>query len=316
LTDCRNSLKRNLKSNLNSKLVCLLLPLSVALAGCQGQKPFAGPSGPANPARVQKIVVEGSETMTALVRAWGKEFCKQHNELAVEMIAADTGSGINDLLDGKVNVAAASHQLSNGDQAASRTKQVRLTRTMVAKDAIAIVVDAANPVSALTMEELKGIFGGEIGRWSQVKSLPAAGHDKAIVAIGREAASGTGDFFREHILGGREFGHKVELALSSEAVLARVRGNTNAIGFVGMPQAEAAGKTVKVLTIKLNDASPADSGDGLSDSDYPLMRPLYLFYDPASDSAKAAGQARAFVEFCASEDGQKIVKDMGFMVTR
>ena len=291
----------------------MLLPLTITLIGCQSQKSSSDANAPL---RVQKLLVEGSDTMATLVRAWAKQYCKQHSEIAVEMNSDDTGSGINDLLDGKVNIAAASHQLSTEEQASAHTRQVRLTRTMVAKDAIAIVVDATNPVAALTMDELKGIFSGEIKRWSQVKSLPAAGHDKAIVVIGREAASGTGDFFREHVLAGHEFGHSIALAASSKAVLASIKGNANAIGFVGMPQAQAAGKSVKVLTIKLNDASPADSGDGLSDSDYPLMRPLYLYYDPASDSAKSAGQARAFVDFCASKDGQKVVGDMGFMVTR
>jgi ABC-type phosphate transport system substrate-binding protein len=96
---------------------------------------------------------------------------------------------------------------------------------------------------------------------------------------------------------------------SSEAVIASVEKQKEAIGFVGMSQAKLAAQKIKVVTIKLNASSPSEvKEDSITGSDYPLSRPLYLYFDAAGGDL-----TKSFVEFCKSDDGQKIVQDMGFM---
>ncbi|MBU6454227.1 MAG: PstS family phosphate ABC transporter substrate-binding protein [Cyanobacteria bacterium REEB67] len=297
-------------------LPALALALFVAAAalstgGCSSDKGGTG----------QKIVVQGSDTMAQMVRAWSAAFGAAHPGCLVEMQTADTGAGIAQLIDGKINIAAASRDLTETELALAHEKRVHLSRNMVAKDAVAIVVSANNPIIDLTMDELKGIFSGGVNRWSQIKSLPAAGQDKPIVVIGREANSGTGEYLREHVLDNKPFGPHIKVLPSSEAVIAAVEKQKEAIGFVGMSQAEQAGDKVKVVTVRLNDSSPAaekvtGGATGGVGNDYPLTRPLYLYYDPAQDTNHFGNGAKSFVDFCKSDAGQKIARGIGFMVIR
>ena len=186
---------------------------------------------------------------------------------------------------------------------------MHLRRTMVAKDAVAVIVGPKNPVSVLTIDELKGIFSGEMTKWAQIKSTPVPHGDTTIVVLGRELSSGTGDYLREHVLGGQPFGANVKLMPTSDAVIDAVEKQKEAIGFVGMPQAQKAGGKIKVVTLRLNASSPMeDQEDRLTGNDYPLSRPLYLYCDEASGEI-----TKSFVAFCRSKDGQKIAQDMGFM---
>jgi phosphate transport system substrate-binding protein len=287
-------------------LVALLAGAAVFLTACSGgqhiKNAVSGAGG-------KTLTVQGSDTMDKMVRAWSEAYKKVHPDVSIDVQSGDTGSGIKYLIDGKISVAAASRELTAGEDSQAHAKGVHLSRTMVAKDAVAVIVGAKNPVSELTMDELKGIFAGDITKWSQIKSNAAAQDQSAIVVLGREASSGTGDFLREHILGGKPFGADVKLMLSSEAVIDAVVKQKEAIGFVGISQADRAGPTVKVLTIRLNASSPMDlKEDSLTGSDYPLSRPLYLYCDASSGDL-----TKSFVAFCQSADGQKIAQDMGFI---
>ncbi len=186
------------------------------------------------------LIVQGSDTMEKMVRAWSVAFMKAHPQAKITVQSGDTGIGIKDLIGGKINIAAASRELTADEDSKAHAGLVHLTRTMVAKDAVAIIVGPKNPVTTLTMTQLKGIFGGEIKKWSQIKSEPSTQDDSDILVLGREASSGTADYLREHILAGKEFGAAVKLMPSSESVIDSVEKQKEAVGFVGMSQAERA----------------------------------------------------------------------------
>jgi phosphate transport system substrate-binding protein len=291
-----------------SIMLTLLVGGAVFVTGCNGDHHAAavatfGSTG------AKVLTVQGSDTMEKMVRAWSLAFMKVHPDVRVVVQSGDTGTGIKGLIDHKISLAAGSRELTADEDTSAHAKAVHLTRTMVAKDAVAVIVGPNNPITLLTMDELKGIFVGDITKWAQIKSSPAAQVESSIIVLGREASSGTGDFLREHVLGGKPFAAGVKLMPSSESVIDAVEKQNQAIGFVGMSQAEQAGKKVKVVTIKLNSASlnqPRE--DSLTGSDYPLSRPLYLYFDAAGD-----GLTQSFVEYCKSSDGQAIVKEMGFI---
>jgi phosphate transport system substrate-binding protein len=282
--------------------------VAISLSSCSGGHHDQGAKG-ADDDGGKRLTVQGSDTMDGMVRAWSAAFIKLHPEVHIVVQNGDTGSGIKDLIEAKVNLAAASREITADENTQAHASKVHLARSMVAKDAVALIVGPKNPVKSLTMDELKGIFSGTIAKWSQVKSKPAPAGDAAITVLGREASSGTGDYLREHVLGGKPFADTVKLMTSSQAVIDAVEKDAEAIGFVGMSQAERAGAKIKVLSIKLAASSPTDvSEEGLTGKNYPLERPLYLY------SVETSGDlTKSFVEFCKSADGQKIVQDMGFM---
>jgi phosphate transport system substrate-binding protein len=178
-----------------------------------------------------------------------------------------------------------------------------------------VVANEKCPISEISIPKLKKAFTTEAVKWSELGGK-AAGQVKAYV---REPGSGTSFYFFEHIMG-KEGGSKFDEApiahaksavvvTSSDAVLEGVSGDVNAIGYVGLGKAQNSRLKVKILKLKLAETSPAvpPSVDGLA-SNYPLCRPLYMFYD-----ANAKPTTRKFVEFCLSETGQEIVKEQGFV---
>ncbi len=300
---CSSTLSSALLSRAFCLLVLALLLGSFLLTSCAGGK---GGSGG------KTLTVQGSDTMEKMVRAWSAAYIKAHPDIQISVQTGDTGIGIKDLIDGKINVAAASRELSDEENGKAHGKAVHLSRTMVAKDAVAIIVGPNNPVSTMTMEQLKGVFSGEIKNWSQISGDAKSKSAGDILVLGRETSSGTASYLRDHVLEGKAFGAAVKLMPSSEAVIDAVEKQREAVGFVGMPQAEQAGSKVKVVSVRLNNASPKEAKeDTLSGSDYPLERPLYLYANTGGGDL-----SRSFVDFCRSADGQAIVKEMGFITVK
>ena len=261
-----------------------------------------GPSG-------NQLTVQGSDTMAKLVQAWTLDYMKAHGQAQINVRSGDTGSGIRALIDRQINVAAASRELTEAESMLSHDKGVRLMRTMVARDAVAVIVSTANPIASLTLPDLKGIYAGTITNWNQIKGYPAKKVDAPIMVLGREISSGTGEFLREEVLNGQEYGANVKLLTSTSEVVDTVENNAGAIGFVGISQAESAGKKVKVVAVRLNAQANDDAKeDTVTGSDYPLSRPLYMYCD-----ANGGELTKSFVEYCKSAQGQVAVKKLGFL---
>lgn len=266
-------------------------------------------SGQPNAVDSGALTAQGSDTMEGLMHKWAVNYMAAHSSLQVSVKDGDTGSGISDLLSGKIDLAAASREMTDAERDLARQKGVRFKREMVAKDAIAIIVNPANKIDSVVVSDLAKIYGGQILNWKQLdKTMP----DEPIRVFGRETSSGTADYFQEHVLQGKTFDSSVKVMPSSEALMGAVMGNRLAIGFVGMAQATAENSQVKVLKLKLTSTSPAIEKNALlTGHDYPLSRPLYIYYNSANEA-----KVGKFVQYCLSAEGQKTVAEMGFLPAR
>ncbi len=258
-----------------------------------------------------RIVVLGSDTMEELVRTWANGFMTTTPGIQVTVSSGDTGVGIKDLIEGKIDVASASRELSEDENKLAHVNKQHLTRVMVARDSIAIIVNPQNKLEEIGLDDLRRIYKGEIKTWD--KLVKGNKLSEPIRAFGREITSGTSTYFNEHIMTDAVFDPDVKLMPSSEAVIGGVFGNRLAIGFVGMSQAEKSAGKVKILKLALRTESPEqvakDSSAGeLSMNNYPLSRPLYLFYKTSQKE-----RIQKFVDYAKSEAGRKAVHDMGFM---
>ncbi|MFA6208197.1 MAG: PstS family phosphate ABC transporter substrate-binding protein [Candidatus Obscuribacterales bacterium] len=280
------------------KILAAACGVSFVLAGCTSAPTTA-------PRDTSSIVVQGSDTMEGLMQMWANDYMATKPGLQIAVKQGDTGSGIDDLLSGKIDLAAASREISETENKTAHSKGVHLKRLMVARDAIAIVVNPQNKLDEIDLGDLAKIYLGETSTWKQIRKDLAA---EPIRAFGRESTSGTSDYFQEHVLSGKAVAPVVKVMPSSEALIGAVMGNRLAIGFVGMAQATSTDK-VKVLKLKLTEKSPdSKQGGALSGSDYPLSRPLYVYYNQANEE-----RVGKFVGFCLTDDGQKSVKALGFM---
>ena len=156
-------------------------------------------------------------------------------------------------------------------------------------------------VKELSLEQLELIFTGKIKNWKDV-----GGADAPITVYSRENSSGTYEFFKENVLKGKDFASSAQTMPGTAAVLQAVAKDKNGIGYGGA----AYGAGAKHLAIKKDAASPAidPTEETVVGQKYPIWRYLYIYVNPALDK----GDVAAYLNWIRSDDGQKVVKDVGY----
>jgi phosphate transport system substrate-binding protein len=153
----------------------------------------------------------------------------------------------------------------------------------------------------LTVAQVGDIFTGKITNWKEV-----GGPDAPITVYSRENSSGTYEFFKEHILKGKDFVASAQTMPGTAAIVQAVVKDKNSIGYGGA----AYGGGSKLLAIKKTDTSPAiePTEENVESGTYPIWRHLYVYVNPALDK----GEVAAYLNWIRSDDGQKYVKDIGY----
>jgi phosphate transport system substrate-binding protein len=183
---------------------------------------------------------------------------------------------------------------------------------VVAGDAIAVVVNPTNPVSALTIDQLSDIFTGKITNWHEV-----GGEDRPIVLLSRESNSGTHIYFLENVVrkgekdnaddAARLFSPDTLLMPSSEGISAEIRQNPNAIGYDGLGYVTSDQKTISVAR-KAGEPYIPPSIETVKNGSYPIARVLYMY-----TSGQPTGIIREYLDWITSAEGQEIVEELGFV---
>jgi len=194
----------------------------------------------------------------------------------------------------RVNSAQAVEALWSGevDLAATSwlTDTASLWTTPVAIDGVAIVAHPSNPITNLSLLQLRDIFRGRNAEWSDVGGSPSE-----IMVISRESGSGTRGKFEDAVMGGRNVTINAIVVASEQAVLDSAGSITTSIGYVSSAYLTSTVKTINVEGIAPTPATEADRS-------YPLSRPL-LFVTPEEPQ----DELRAFVAWVLGPEGQGIV---------
>jgi phosphate transport system substrate-binding protein len=177
----------------------------------------------------------------------------------------------------------------------------RPTEYKVAIDGLSVYVSSSNPVKELSVPQLEQIFTGKVRNWKEV-----GGADMPITLYSRENSSGTYEFFKEHVLKGKDFASSAQTMPGSAAVLQAVAKDKNGIGYAGAAYGEGA----KHLLIKPDDSSPAvePTEENVVGQKYPIWRYLYIYVNPALEK----GDIAAYLKWIRGSEGQKVVKDVGY----
>lgn len=246
------------------------------------------------------VTVKGSDTMVILAQRWAEEYMKKNAGKKVQVTGGGSGTGISALINGTTDIADASRPMKDDEKAKVRDRyNVLPTETAVAKDGVALYVNEANPVSQLTIAQLKGIYQGDITNWKDV-----GGPDAKIVLYSRENSSGTYVFFKDNVLNGGDFAAAAQTLPGTAAVVNAVSKEKNGIGYGGAAYAKGV-KEVKVVGTDGQGYAP--SAENVASGKYPLSRPLFMY-----TRAKPSGEIKAFIDFCLSAEGQAIVTQVGY----
>jgi phosphate transport system substrate-binding protein len=244
---------------------------------------------------IRIIRVKGSDTMRILLDRLAEEYMKQHRGIIIFVEGGGSALGIRDLIRNRIDICTASRTI--------RPEEVRLLaknfnrigmNVRIAQDALSVYINPQNPLRDLSMKQLEDIFTGRIKNWSVV-----GGCDAPITVLIRSPNSGTFLFFKEHVLGGKNYSPTAKTKPTTMAIIKEVSKDINAIGYGGLAYGP------NVIHCKINHITPSEQN--VKNDRYPIIRYLYLYtIDTPRDHIKT------FIDWIL-KDGQKIVREVGYI---
>jgi phosphate transport system substrate-binding protein len=272
----------------HARSLCLSLLCLFILAACHQ----------AEPARAEEtIVVDGSTTVGPIAKAFAQYYMERNPDVNVTVSESGSGNGAKSLINSVCDVADMSRFMKEGEFQAAVKNGVCPTAHVVALDGIAVIVHPANPVSELTMEQVKDIYMGKVTNWKDV-----GGPSKPIVVVSRDTSSGTYETFEKLVMNKEKIVDDAEYVNSNGAAREKVRTTQAAVAYVGL------GYTDGVKPIKINGITA--SQETVISGRYPIARPLYMFTD---GYPKLGSHVYFFVTLYLTEDGQEIIERTGFV---
>lgn len=252
----------------------------------------------AAPAGAQKnIVLDGSTTVGPIAKAFA-DYYKEKSGIGATISESGSGNGVKSLINGACDIANMSRFMKDSEFKTCVEKGILPVAHVVAFDGLAVVVNPANKVSALTDAQIADIYTGKITNWKQL-----GGDDAEIVVISRDTNSGTYETFNELILRKKAVVKGAEYVGSNGQAKTRAASTKNAIAYVGLGFVDDTVKTLSVDGI-LPSAKTIVSGK------YPIARPLFMF---TNGYPKMGSAVYDFVTLHLTEEGREIVKDLGYI---
>ncbi|MDC0706888.1 phosphate ABC transporter substrate-binding protein [Stigmatella sp. ncwal1] len=274
------------------------LAFLMLLPGCKRSDPPAAGTSPLAP-EGRNLTVKGSDTMVLLGQRWAEEFMKQNAQVSIQVTGGGSGTGIAALVNGTTDIAMSSRAIKPAEaQKVQAQHKTEAREIPVARDGVTFYVHESNPVSALSVAQLKSIYLGDITRWKEVGGL-----DEPIVLHSRENSSGTYVFVKERVLGDEDFSASTLSLPGTAAVVNAVSKEKNGIGYGGAAYA----KGIKPLNIQEGSEPIAPSAENIQSGHYPLSRDLFFYVRGAPRA-----NAQAFIDFVLSPQGQQLVAHVGY----
>ncbi len=233
------------------------------------------------------LSMNGSTSMEKVIKAVNGAFMEKNKGVTVNLNLTGSGTGIQEASEGKCDIGNSSRKLK--DEEAEK-----LDATVVGLDGIALVVNPANKLEDITLQDLAKVYSGEITNWKEL-----GGDDKAIVVIGREDGSGTRDGFESIVMGDKEPKYAQELE-STGSVINAVATTDGAIGYASLANVD---ETVKALKVGGVEATEENVKSGT----YEVQRPFICATLKGSDNKLV----KAYLDFILSEEGQALVLAQG-----
>lgn len=234
------------------------------------------------------IHIQGAGTLILLSQRWVQIYSQKRPQTKIVIQGGDQQAAMKALASGQATVVQTEGAASGPG-----------ISFPVGVEGIAVYVNQTNPINQLTLEQLKGIFLGDITNWKQV-----GGRDSRIVLYAGESSTGVLPYFEEAVLHDAE-PYPFEGKASAKELVDTIATHPEAIGYSSIyPTAK-----VKVLRIQASSASPAVDAtiENIRNHKYPICR--YVYWHLAG---KPTGELKIFVEWVLSSEGQLVVESVGY----
>ncbi len=266
--------------------------VALALAGLSACSPPSTVS--ANGELQGKVILTGSSTVAPLASELGKRFEQEHPEVRVDVQTGGSSRGLADTRSGQADIGMMSRDLA--------ADETDVTAHAVARDGVAMIIHADNPVSELSPEQIVDIYKGEITQWSAV-----GGNNSPVSVVNKAEGRSTLEVFLKHFdLENSDIQAQVIIG-DNEQGIKTVTGNPSAIGYVSIGAAEnsiARGEPLKLLPLEGIEPSTGSVQDG----SFPLSRTLNFVTNGEPETL-----TKAFIDFAQSPEVHDIVEQQNFV---
>ncbi len=261
----------------------------------------------------------GSDTMNNLMTLWLEGFRKYYPNVTIQVEGKGSSTAPPALIEGTAQFGPMSRPMK-ASEIDKFEKHFGYPPTVLrtSLDALAVFVNKDNPINGLTLQQVDAIFSktrrGEyqedIARWGQL-GLDGDWKSAAFSLYGRNSASGTYGFFKDHALFKGDFKDEVKEQPGSASVVQGVAEDRYSMGYSGIGYKTSG---VRVVPLALETGEPFREGtiENVIDGSYPLGRFLYLYINKAPNKPLDP-LVREFCKFIFSKEGQEIVVKDGYM---
>ena len=253
----------------------------------------------------EKITVKGSDTMVILAQRWAEKYMSKTSGVTIQVTGGGSGTGISALINGTTDICNASRPMKPSEREKLKVRYGSLgVEIKSARDGLSVYVNESNPITELSLAQLKAIYSGQITSW---KAL--GGNDERIIVYGRENNSGTYVYFKDNVLEGEDYTPSMQSMPGTAAVVNAVAKDKAGIGYGGA----AYGKGIREIKVKRDASSPAyaPSAETIKNGTYPISRYLYMYV-----KTRPTGAMKDYIDWILSDEGQKVVTEVGYFPVR
>jgi phosphate transport system substrate-binding protein len=261
----------------------------------------------------------GSDTLNNLMTLWAEGFRKLYPGVNIQIEGKGSSTAPPALIEGTAQIGPMSRAMKKSEIEAFEKKYgFKPTRIGVALDSLAVYVNKDNPVDSLSLQQLDAIFsrtrrggyGEDIVTWGQA-GLKGSWAGQPISLYGRNSASGTYGYFKDHALFKGDYKAQVKEQPGSASVVLSVTEDRAGIGYSGIGYRTSG---VKAISLSEKDGAPAygPSYENVLAGKYPLGRMLYL-YVAKKPNKPLPKLVEEFLKYVLSKEGQEIVVKDGYL---
>jgi len=256
---------------------------------------------------------KGSDTLVNVAQAWAEAYPEVNPEVAVAVSGGGSGTGIAAMINGTVDIANASRTMKEKEIQSAEANGQHPVEHVVGFDALAVFINKNNPITTLSIEQLRNIYGRDpkFTKWSDLGvKVPGCDSDEIVVAS-RQNNSGTYAYFKETVLGRKGKYRTGTLDMhGSKEVVDLVENTACAIGYSGLAYAT---EHVKKVCIATETGGPCiePTVATASDHSYPISRPLFMY-----TNGEPKGAIKKYLDWILSDAGQCILLKKGYAPVR
>jgi phosphate transport system substrate-binding protein len=259
----------------------------------------------------------GSDTLNNLMTLWAEGFKAQYPNVNIQIEGKGSSTAPPALIEGTAQLGPMSRDMKSTEIDAFEKKYgYKPTAIRVAVDSLAVFVHKDNPIKGLSLTQVDSIFsstfkagGKDITKWAGL-GLKGTWANRAISLYGRNSASGTYGYFKEHALAKGDFKATVKEQPGSSSVVQGIGGDLAGIGYSGIGYKTS---EVRALPLAAKDGGKfvEPTHQNCLSGDYPMARFLYVYINKKPD-APADKLVQEFIKYVESKEGQQIVVKDGY----